>query len=144
MAFGLAALLITMGIIAWLMSIQLPAVSHAQKDVQPTVQGWAGNDPNGVRLTDTYSMHAEQRNGATVDFHVDTITPGSPMQTHFGLQPNDLIIAVCDSHGLWTDIKDINDETMAKAQIQEACQYGGAFKVIRGNSTLTLIDKKPK
>lgn len=147
MAFGLAGLLVTIGVIAWIMkSVYLPdtqASIHAQQHAQQVVDQISGKDENGTPIEQTYNLYAEERNdGKLQDFQVTQINPGSPMETTFGLKANDVIVAAVDGHTVRTDMNGMSDEESARLAIRDAYTTGGKLVVQRGDQQLTLPVEK--
>jgi hypothetical protein len=149
MAFGLASLLITLGVIIVIMKAaylpQTQADLNAQKKATDQIQTIAGRDDNGVPVEQTYSLYTDTLdNGKVKDFQVTQINPDSPM-VKFGLQANDVIVAAVGDHGLRTDMQGA-DETDAKEAIREAftnMNNGGQLVVKRGSQTLALPGGTP-
>jgi hypothetical protein len=149
MAFGLASILITLGVIVFFLKAsylpQTQADLNAQKKANDQIQTIAGRDDNGVPVEQTYSLYTDTLdNGKVKDFQVTQINPGSPMEK-FGLQANDVIIAAVGDHGLKTEMQGA-DEADGKAAIREAFTnlgLGGQLIIKRGNQTLALPGGTP-
>jgi hypothetical protein len=143
MAFGLVGLLVTVGVIAWLMyAIEAPDIqaSHAaQQQAETLVNQLNGQDANGVKIEDAYKVFADSRDdGKLQDLQVTQVMSGGPMDIKFGLKPNDVITAAIDGHMVRTDLNGLNSEQEGKDAIHEAYTGGGQLIVQRGDQTLTL------
>ena len=98
MAIGLAGILVTMGVIIWIMSqITLPATKQAldvKKQVTPKVEQMAGHTSDGTRAVDTVQVKREERNGRLSAIVVTEVVEGAAMDQHFGLKKGDAIIEI--------------------------------------------------
>src|SRR2546423_348138 len=96
MAFGLIGVLVTIGVVVWLMSaFYLPhtqTVLKAQKDITPQVEQISGHTRDGVKASDTITLDGENSGGRFNSVVVTSIVPGGAMQSYFGLQKGDSII----------------------------------------------------
>jgi hypothetical protein len=143
MAFGLVSLLVTIGVIAWIMhSVELPYTQSSVKAMQDTQQftnQLSGVDDKGIIITDTVSLFADTRNdGKLQDLQVTQVLPNSPLLTKYGLKVNDVIVAVIDGHTVRTDLNGLNDEQAGRDAIRDAYSTGGQIVVQRGDDRLTL------
>jgi hypothetical protein len=143
MAFGLVSILVTIGVIAWLMhAIYLPdtqASLAAQKKADTFLNQLNGQDDNGVKMEDSYKVFPDSRDdGKLQDLQVTKVLTGGPMDVKFGLQPNDVIIAAIDGHAVRTDLNGLNSDQDGKDAIRDAYTGGGQLIVERGNAQLTL------
>jgi hypothetical protein len=142
-AFGLAGILVTIGVIAWIMyKVEAPDIeaSHAvQQQAETLVNQLNGQDANGVKIEDTYKVFADSReDGKLQDLQITQVTPAGPMDQKFGLRANDVVIAAIDGHTVRTDLNGLNSEQEGVEAIHEAYTSGGQLVVQRGNQTLTL------
>jgi len=149
MAFGLVGLLVTIGVIAWLMhAIYLPDVQaslHAQQKAETFVNQLNGVDANGVRIEDTYAAFADMRgDGKLQDLQITQVRPGSPMELKFGLRANDVVIAAIDGHTVRTDLSGLANEQEGKDAIRDAYTSDGQLVVQRGDVQITLPLPKPQ
>jgi len=149
MAFGLVGLLVTIGVIAWLMhAIYLPDVQaslHAQQKAETFVNQLNGVDANGVRIEDTYAAFADMRSdGKLQDLQITQVRPGSPMELKFGLRANDVVLAAIDGHTVRTDLSGLNNEQEGKDAIRDAYTSDGQLVVQRGDAQITLPLPKPQ
>jgi len=143
MAFGLAGLLVTIGVIAWIMhAVYLPdteASLAAQKKMENTLNQINGQDNNGVRMEDSYKVFADSRDdGKLLDLQVTEVMPGGPMDAKYGLRTNDVIIAAIDGHTVRTDFAGLNSQEEGTDAIRDAFTTGGQLVVERGNQKITL------
>jgi hypothetical protein len=143
MAFGLVGLLVTVGVIAWLMyAIEAPDIqaSHAvQQQAETLVNQLNAQDANGVKVEDAYKVFADSRDdGKLQDLQVTQVMPGGPMDVKYGLKPNDVIIAAIDGHTVRTDLNGLNSEQEGKDAIRDAYTTDGQLIVQRGDQKLTL------
>jgi hypothetical protein len=136
MVFGLAGLLITLGVIILILNYAvLPytkEVSTVNKKVRPQVEQIAG-EKDGMRTTESIKMEPQTSNGKTNSLLVTSIVVGGPMESYFGLKRNDSIVEV---NGM--KVRDWNDGEMAVAQALEAYQRKGTLTVVRDGETITL------
>jgi hypothetical protein len=143
MAFGLVSILVTIGVIAWLMhAIYLPdtqASLAAQKKADTFLNQLNGQDDNGVKMEDSYKVFPDSRDdGKLQDLQVTQVLTGGPMEVKFGLRPNDVIIAAIDGHAVRTDLNGLSSDQDGKDAIRDAYTGGGQLIVERGNAQLTL------
>ncbi len=143
MAFGLVGLLVTVGVIAWLMyAIEAPDIqaSHAvQQQAETLVNQLNAQDANGVKVEDAYKVFADSRDdGKLQDLQVTQVLPGGPMDVKYGLKPNDVIIAAIDGHTVRTDLNGLNSEQEGKDAIRDAFTTDGQLIVQRGDQKITL------
>jgi hypothetical protein len=143
MAFGLVGILVTIGVIAWLMhAIYLPdtaASLQAKQHVEPEIRQWSGEDANGVLIENTYSDFADTRSdGKLQDLQITLVRPGSPLASKFGLKANDVVIAAIDGHMVRTDMSGLDNEEAGKDAIRDAFTTDGQLVVLRNDVQLTL------
>jgi hypothetical protein len=143
MAVGLAGLLITIGVIVWIMGkAELPydqAALHASQKATDQIQQISGRDENGNNIETTYSVFADTRNdGKLQDLQVTQLAPGSPLAQYFGLQKDDVILACIDGHTVRTDMAGLNDDRAGKDAIWDAYTTQGQMIVQRGDQQLAL------
>lgn len=146
MVFGLGGLLVTIGVIVWIMGkAELPydqAVLSADKQATSEVQQMAGRGEGGVPIANTFKLFPDLRSdGRLQDFQVSQLSPDSPLATDFGLQVNDVIVGAIDGHGVETDMQGSTDEKASQDAIIDAYSTGGKLIVQRGDQKLTLSGK---
>src|SRR5437773_2508753 len=115
--FGLAGLLITIGIIIWIMhTVVLPytkTVTHEGKKAQQRAAIIAGKDlDTGLTNQQSITLAEEMSSGRLNSVLVTSIVSNGPMAKNFGLMRNDSIILINDQKV--ADISN-NDPEMAKA-----------------------------
>jgi hypothetical protein len=143
MAFGLAGLLVTIGVIAWIMAkVELPETQdaiHVQQQAQVMTDQISGRDSNGNDIGTTYADYPDMRDdGKLQDLQITNLDPNSALAQRFGVQKNDVVLVAIDPHGVDTPLNGLNDELAGKDAIREAYQPGGQLVVQRGNQKLTL------
>jgi len=143
MAFGLAGLLVTLGVMVWIWhEVEGPDIQvslTAQKKVDTTLNQLNGQDNNGIRVEDSYKVFADSRDdGKLLDLQVTEVMPGGPMDAKYGLRANDVIIAAIDGHTVRTDFAGLNSQEEGTDAIRDAYTTGGQLVVERGNAKLTL------
>jgi hypothetical protein len=143
MAFGLLGLLVTIGVIAWIMhAVYLPytaASVKAYEHAEVVTNQISGRDENGNNIETTYSVFADTRaDGKLQDLQVTQLAPGSPLTQYFGLQKDDVVIAGIDGHTVRTDLNGLEDERAGKDAIWGAYTTSGQLIVQRGDRQLTL------
>src|SRR5436309_819008 len=122
--FGLAGLLITIGVIIWIMhTVVLPytqTVTHEGKKAQQKAAIIAGKDlDTGLTNQQSITLAEDVSSGSLKSVLVTSIIANGPMAKNFGLMRNDSIVMINGSRV--ADISN-NDPEMAKAWIYEASQ----------------------
>jgi hypothetical protein len=142
MAFGLIGLLVTVGVIVWIMAaVELPhtqAVIGAQKQVKPAVQEITGHDENGMDARDSIKLDTETSGGKITSVLVTSITPAGAMEKHFGLKRNDSIVEIGGQGGVMTQVKEYSSSDEAKDALLTAYQYSSPIVVVRDEKRITL------
>jgi hypothetical protein len=142
MAIGLAALLITIGVIVMIMSmITLPAAKQAidvKKRVEPQVQQIAGQDTSGRDARQSISLDAETSGGKMTSVLVTAIDGGGAMAKYFGLKRGDSIIEIAPQGEAMTPVKELDSPATAKDTLLSAYQNSQHIVVIRDGQKLTL------
>jgi len=138
--FGLAGLLITIGVIAWILgAIILPydkTVLQEGKRAREQAAKIAGRDlETGLTNQQSISLSAQHHNGNLESILVTDIIPNGPMAKNFGLKRNDSIVLINDMK--LADIAN-NDSEMAKAWVYEASQREWSLTIVRDGQRLTL------
>jgi hypothetical protein len=137
MAFGLVSLLVCVGIIMWLFSMQAGTVSTVNKNVRPQVEQLSGRGEGGMTSIESIKFEPQTEGGKTASLLVTSLVPGGPMEKYFGLKQFDTIVEV-ERNGMRTKIREFNDPQLAEAQVLEAYQYKGTLVVMRNGQRLTL------
>jgi hypothetical protein len=144
--FGIAGVLIVIGVIVWIMSQTLSDTQKALKaseDAKQEVRQIAGLDSEtGGRASESVDLQALQTGGRLSAILVTKVVPDGAYARYFGLQRNDTITAV-EYQGTRMTARDSNDQEMFKAQIAEAYQRRGSVIVVRGGKELQLPPPPP-
>jgi hypothetical protein len=143
MVFGLAGLLVVIGVIAWIMyKVELPATQdaiHVQEQTQVMADQISGRDSNGNDIGTTYQDYADMRDdGKLQDLQITDLKPDSALAQRFGVLKNDVVIVAIDPHGVDTQLNGLDSEEAGKDAIRNAYQPGGQLVIMRGNNKLTL------
>ena len=137
MAFGIAALLVTIGVIVWIMgSITLPQTKQAldvQKKVQPQVQQMAGRGADGRVASESIKLQPDSTGGRVTSFIVTSIEPTGPLATFYGLQRGDSIVEIGPQSA-----RDIGEVGAAKDFLTDAYQRQLQIVVVRQDKRITL------
>ena len=142
MAIGLAGILVTIGVIVWIMSaITLPATKNAldvKKRVQPQVEQIAGHTANGINAADTVQLKREERGGHISAVIVTEIAAGGAMEKHFGLKKGDAITEIGP-----LAVKDMGSAEEAKDYLTAEYQHSGQITVRRDGKEIKLPMAEP-
>ena len=96
--FSLVGVLVTVGVIAWIMSeAYLPytkAVINAQKSMQPTINRVTSKGDDGLPSSSSAVLLPIEKNGALRALSVQSIVTGGAMDTAYGLLPGDIILKI--------------------------------------------------
>ena len=146
MAFGIAALLICVGVIVWIMStVTLPGTKAAldtQRKVKPQVEQIAGQNAEG-RAADTIKVDAETKSGKMNSLLVTDITAGGVMEQYFGLKRGDSIMEIAPQGGAFQAVKEMDSPAEAKDFLTQAYQNSQQIVVMRDGQRLTLPAAPP-
>jgi len=147
-AIGLAALLIAIGVVVWIMhSAELPAVQNAvnvKKKVEPQVKQIAGVGADGQDARKSISLDAETSGGKLTSVDVTQIDPAGPMARYFGLQVGDAIIEIGTQGGVMTPVKEMSDPAAAKDDLLMSFQNSQQIVVMRNGTKMTLPAAPPE
>jgi hypothetical protein len=142
MVFGLAGILVVIGVIVIIMrSVELPSMqqaAHVQKEVKPQVQQIAGQDVDGTDARKTIKLDSETSGGQMTSVLVTDITPGGAMENYFGLKKDDSITAISMGGGVMRPVKEMGSPSEAKDALLSAMQQGQQVEVVRDGKKLTL------
>lgn len=138
MAIGLAGILVTMGVIVWIMSaITLPATKNAldvKKRVEPQVEQIAGHTSDGTRAADTVQVKAEHSSGGRMTGIVVTgVVQGAAMDKYFGLRKGDVITEIGP-----LAVRDMGAADEAKDFLVAEYQRSGQITVRRDGQEIKL------
>ncbi len=140
---GIIGLLVTIGIVVWIMhSSELPAVQNAadvNKNVRPKVEQMAGKDSTtGEDARNTIKVDGEMKNGKMAGVLVTDITAGGAMEKYFGLKRGDVITEIGTQGGVFTPVSEMSDYKEAKDQLLTSLQNFQQVVVQRNGTKLTL------
>jgi hypothetical protein len=131
MALGLAGILVTLGVIVWIMSVvTLPATKQAldtKKRITPQIEQMAGHTTQGTRAADTIKVDVDSRGGKMVGVLVTDVTEGGAMDTYFGLKKGDSITEIGP-----LPVADMGSASEAKDYLVAEYQRSGKITVTRG------------
>src|SRR5690348_1680356 len=123
-AIGLAALLIAIGVLVWIMhTSELPAVQNAvnvKKKIEPQAQQFAGRGTNGEDARKSITLDAETSGGKITSVDVTSIDQTGPIARYFGLRTGDSIVEIGTQGGVMTPVKEISDAASAKDDLLES------------------------
>ena len=141
-AIGLAAILVTIGVIVWIMSaITLPAAQQAinvKKKVEPQVQQIAGQDTSGRDARESIKLDSETRGGKMTSVLVTAIDEGGAMAKSFGLKRGDSIVEIAPQGEAMQPVRDMESSQAAKDMLLSAYQNMQHIVVVREGQKLTL------
>ena len=142
MAIGLAGILVTMGVIIWIMSaITLPSAKQAidvKREVTPKVEQWAGHTTEGTRAVDTFRVKGEQSPGGRLTgLVVSEVVEGAAIDKYFGLRAGDVIIEIGP-----LSVRDQDSVAAAKDLVVDQYQRSGQVTVRRDGKKLKLPQPK--
>ena len=140
MMFGLVGLLVTFAIIAWIWGFVAHPADTARKgnEVRSTAAQIAGvSAQTGMPATASARFTPRESSGRVDGLIVETLVPGGPMEAHFGLMPDDVILEI-GPNGKVRDIAMSGGPEMASALAYEAFQRQWQLVVLRGADRLTL------
>jgi C-terminal processing protease CtpA/Prc len=130
MAFGLAALLVTIGVIAWIMqAAYLPhtqAITSAQK---PALQ--QAEQLSGHGAMESITVQPRRSGSKLDDLLVTNIVPGGKMNAFYGLQRGDRIVEINDQ-----PLRDLVFDP--EDALLQAYQTARPIVILRGNDRLSL------
>jgi hypothetical protein len=105
------------------------AAMKAGKEAREQASQISGRTEDNVPIADTIKLdEVDDSNGQFKRLKVLSITPGTPMDTAYGLKVNDEITRVGDM-----GVNDNNDAGLAKALVIEAFQRNEPLVVLRNN-----------
>src|SRR5205809_392146 len=97
--FGLVAILIFVGVLIWFMyAMYLPyvkTVTTVGRHAQDQAAQIAGVDNHGGgRVSESFNLVADRKNGKLQGILISSINPGSAFQKYFGVQTGDVVIEI--------------------------------------------------
>jgi hypothetical protein len=142
--FGLAGILIVIGVIVWWMGApggeldQNRAAIKAGNQARETVSQVAGHDlATGGRAMDSATFELLTSNNKPASMNVVTIVPGGAYERYFGLKKDDIILAV-HYQGFTRPIREMDNLEDGREQVAEAFQRQGSLTVKRNGKEITL------
>jgi hypothetical protein len=137
MAFGLVGLLVTIGVIAWIMHVYtLPATKKALQTKQRVEEDLGGLTSSGMEDAKASIALSPVMSGSRLKgLQVTSIVPGGPMQARYGLMAGDLIVG---AKGQMLDLIAGTDPEMAEIQVFESNGMKLPLIVVRGGKQITL------
>lgn len=143
MAFGMVSLLVTVAIILYLMvgggtggPGYLQQVSKTNKQLKGQVNVISGYDEGRqILATDSIKYHID-RAGGRPKLMVTEVMPGGPMDTRFGLKPNDRVLEI-GALDVNMNVSNFDDATAA---LHDAYARNGTLVVLRDGEKITLPD----
>jgi hypothetical protein len=142
--FGIAGLLIVIGVIVWWMGApggeldQDRAVIQAGNKAREQVDQISGHDSaTGGKAMDTAVFEMRTSNGRPASLNVASVVPGGAYERYFGLKKEDLITGV-QYQGFTKTVKEMDSAEDGREQVGEAFQRRGTITVKRDGRDLTL------
>ena len=137
MAFGIAGLLVTIGVMVWIMSaITLPSAKQAldaQRKVTPQVQQMAGRGADGRPASESIKLREDSSNGRINGFIVTQIQVEGPLEKFYGLKHGDSIIEIGPQTA-----REVGSVASAKDFLTDAYQHQQQIVVMRDGQKVTL------
>lgn len=138
--FGLAALLVAVGLMFYLFTKNTAETLKVAKPMQQEARQMAGRGQDGQSAENSFQCEPEQRGNRLDALVVTDVTPGGAADTFYGMKKGDKIIEITTGGGL-QKVNDASngDPGMAKAML---AQYSFAASqpivVIRNGTQMTL------
>lgn len=128
-AFGLGGLLVAVGVIVWLWSVNHPAdtVRTAQKAQEQAEQFSGGGVRESIRL------EPRLRNGRLQSLHVNYLARGAPLEKHYGLKRDDLIVKIGPM-----EVREFDDVKDGMDWLVQAYQTNRELTVMREGKEIVL------
>jgi C-terminal processing protease CtpA/Prc len=128
-AFGLAGLLVAVGVIVWLMSINHPAdTARAGKKAEEQAQQFAG-----VGARESIRVEPRERGGRLYALHVNYLVKGGPLEKHYGLKRDDLIVRIGP-----LDVKEMDSVRDGMDWLVQAYQTNRELTIMREGQQVVL------
>lgn len=132
--FGIGALLICIGVIAYLSTVQVGNPTTSGKAAMDEAQRLAGKDADGKPAINALKLLPEKdASGHLTRLVVADITDGSAIQKAYGLQKRDKIIRA----GQY-DVATNDDQAVAESMITQAFQASLTILVLRDGKEIEL------
>lgn len=134
MAFGLVSLLVVLGIVMLMFNTYQAPMLKKGKSATDDARQLAGRDEDNAPVTHAVTLDAQDRNGRMEGAVVTSITPGSTLETHYGLMKGDVIVEL----GQLAVKGNMQSADEAKDFLLYAYQRNEALVVVRGSERLSL------
>lgn len=138
-AFGLVGLLVTVGIVIWLMfgggkgNSYIENVGSSKKQAETQVQAISGRDASGEPVTASLKLEVVSSGGRSSGIRITSIDSAGAIAKKYGLQVGDVITEFGP-----LPAGDFADETTAAAQLHDAYQRSLPLTVLRNGQKLML------
>src|SRR5688500_6399021 len=137
MAIGHEVILVTLGVIIWIMTaVTLPATKQAldvKKKVEPQVEQIAGHTADGTRAVDTFQVKSQERGGRLSGLVVTKVVQGAAMDKYFGLKEGDIVTEIGP-----LAVRDMGGAEEAKDFVVAEYQRSGQITVTREGKEMKL------
>jgi hypothetical protein len=130
-AFGLVGILAALAVIVVLMSTGLDYNTQVIKTGTETRE--TAVQLSGAGFNESFAAEAVERGGKIVGLEIKAVRPGGAMDAIFGLRAGDVITAIGPQ-----EVRDINDEEMARALLMDVSRGAGNLEVTRGDQKLKV------
>jgi hypothetical protein len=140
MAFGLVSLLVTIGIIALLMSnVSIPII-QAGNETRKDAQQIAGLDPSGVPAHEFFKVSEVRTSGGRFEgIQVTSVDPRGALPKYYGLMVGDVIVG---ANNMKFEDVGMAEAPAAKNWVLDAYQKQWDLNVIRNGQKITLVAAK--
>lgn len=142
--FGLAGVLVMLGVIVWLMGgpggelDQAKKAIDTKKSLEEPISHITGQDAAGGKVMDAATFEILTSNGKPASVQVMSVVPGGSYDKFFGLRKGDIITAI-ESQGLKTPIRELdNNVDVVREKMFDAFRYSGKLTIKRDGKELTL------
>jgi hypothetical protein len=143
-AFGLVGILITLGVIIWIMAApggelqQAQTAINVKKQVEPQVNQIAGNSASGdMRFNESAKFELQNSGGRSSSILVTEVDPRGPAAQYYGLVRGDSIVEV-GQLGPVRDNNAITSSEDAMVFVMDAYQRKQPLVVVRDGQRVTL------
>ena len=143
LGFGLLSLLIGVAILFYISfggehGGEMGVTLQANKNATEQGNQIAGRSMDGTPIEGTIQLDEVDAGGEFRRLKVLSITPGTPMDTAYGLKPGDEITRVGD-----LGVRDNNDAGLAKTLVYGAYQNNQPLGILRNGEEMTLTPDSP-
>ena len=138
MIFGLVSLLVVLGIMMIIFkTFEAPSLEQGKK-AEDQAEQISGRDASGVPAFKSYTGEEADIGGHFHGIKIDTLSPGGPMETAYGLKAGDVVVKIGD-----LDVTTLGDYSSGKGQLDQAFQMAAPLTVERDGATTVLPCKGP-